>query len=387
MSKGKRDALILSLIGIILYSLAYYNFVLVDALSEFDDINSKIESAEMRKAALDEDLKNLATLQRNLEIKTVQNERLEEYLMSVSNISDNIDYIDKLAKLFTNSFTTIKVGVPKENTSKSTSTKYYEFAIDVTGKMTYSNAMNLVDYIEGGTRKVKIVLFHLTPLGPSIQNAQEPQNAVATADGDFSLKMQINLYSLNLSDIDKVYEYSRKRFNNFDEGDGVIFVPDSTTTSSVGTTTGSSGSGPIKNVITNGNDIDIQLGSFLLARQNFVITAIGNQYPIKLKPKERTEVKITFNGNNYYLSVLDNAGKAYNLNGLTKNDSIKMYVGVDFPLDIVENQNLGTDIQIINNSGKRVDLNLNDKVKRVKIKDRNGNVIVNRSEIEKVYII
>lgn len=393
MSKGTRDGLILAFIALILYGLLYYNFYLNGALVQFKDIQSKIDTAEQKKAALDEDVKNLPTLQRNLDIKNVQNERLEEYLMSEANLSDNIDYIDKLAKLFKNSFTGIKVNVPTENTSKSTSTKYYEFAIDVDANMAYEDAMNLVDYVEGGSRKVKITQFNLTPksVTTAAQNPNVNTSTSTLGQTNFAVKMQISVYALNLSNIDKVYEYSRKRFNTFDDGDGVIFVPNSTT---VGANTGSgsgvgSASQPTKvtQTVAEGIDIDISLASFLYAGQNFVIKGVGNDYPLKMKYKNRASVKITFNGNNYHVSAIDPTGKSYGLSGKTKNDVINMYVVANFPVNIKENQNLGADIQIINNSNKRVDLNLEDKVKRIKITDRNGNVIINRNEAEKVYII
>ena len=382
MSKGKRDALILTIIGLILYGLIYYNFVLVDDLAKISEIEGKISEAESKKASLDEDLKNLSVLQRNVEMKNIQNERLEEYLMNEANLSDNIDYIDKLAKLFGNRFSRISIGIPSENTSKETSTKYYQFTIDVEGSMTYSEAMNLVNYIEGGTRKVKISLFNLIPISAS--------------EDLYSIKMKIDLFALNLANIDKVYEYSRKRFNNFDESNGVIFAPTSVSAdTTVSPSTGSRTTQNIKNLpvikgsyaLTNGLDIEIKLGSYLLATQNFVVNGVDNQYPIKLRDKGRPSVKITFNDIGYNVSVVSSSGTNVDISGRISNDIIKMYVGANFPLDIPENQNLGADIQIINNSSKRVDLDLEDVVKRIKITDRNGNIINNKSDIEKVYII
>jgi len=48
--------------------------------------------------------------------------------------------------------------------------------------MTYREIMELVDYLEGGTRKVKITKFEVSPLGnkqanatPTPQNTAEPQ--------------------------------------------------------------------------------------------------------------------------------------------------------------------------------------------------------------------
>jgi hypothetical protein len=236
--------------------------------------------------------------------------------------------------------------------------------------------MNLVDYIEGGSRKVKISQFDLAPAGAVATQNQQPAQAQANPkQNKYSVKMQINLYSLNLANIDKVYEYSRKRFNNYNDGDGVIFVPDSSLISSTGGVSNTSNSSTIKQLVSEGLDLDIRLGNFLTAGPNFVIKGVGNKYPIKLKNEDRPSVKITFDDIGYSVNVVDVIGKSYDLKGRTKNDIIKMYVGANFPLDIKENQKIGADIQIINNSAKRVDLSFKDKVNRLKITDRNGNII------------
>lgn len=403
MSKGARDTLILTLIGLILYGLIYYNFVLTDAIAKVNDINSKIEAVEKEKKALDDDLKNLPNLKRNLEMKNVQNDRLEEYLMSEANLADNIEYIDKLAKLFNSSFSKVKVGKPLSNTSDGSKTKYYEFGIEVDATMNYNDAMNLINYIEGGTRKVKITVFKLTPITAPVvgnatpgQNAQDAANQVNT-ENKYAMNLSINMYSLNLSNIDEVYEYSRKRFQRFNDGDGVIFVP---AIDSAGTTGGSPNAGgtssgvvgsnvgtPIQNTVAEGNDIEVKLYSFLSAGQNFTVNGVGVRAPIKMKIKERPSVKITFNGSDYDIAVNDGIGNNHNISGYTKNDSVRMYVLADFKVTIPENYNLGADIQIVNNSNKRVDLRLNDKINRIKVTDRNGNLILNQSESEKVYII
>ncbi|WP_010249680.1 hypothetical protein [Acetivibrio cellulolyticus] len=410
MSKKIRDILILTLIGLILYGLVYYNFVLVDAMAQVKDVNAKIETAEKERQALEDDLKNLPNLQRNLEMKNVQNKRLEEYLMSEANLADNIEYIDKLAKLFKSNFSKINIGKPIENSSDATKSKYYEFAIETDTIMNYTDAMNLINYIEGGSRKVKLTVFKLTPNTPSnvAGNVAPPQNTQTVPNQQskeltYTINMKINMYSLNLSNLDKVYEYSRKRFDRFDYGDGVIFVPttggtstaagsstvsaNTVGTNNVTTNTSSASGSTIQQNVAKRSDIEIKLISFLYAGQNFTVRGNGARAPIMIRSNERPSVKITFSGNAYDVSVVDSIGKTYSINGKTENERISMYVSAYFPLEIKENQKLGADIQIINNSSKNIDLNFEDKVSRLKITDRNGNTISNQSESEKVYII
>lgn len=383
MSKGKRDALILSLIGLILYSLIYYNFVFKGAKVDIDSVQTKISEAEAKKAALDEDIKNLPTLKRNLEMKNVQNERLEEYLMSAANLPDNIEYIDKLAKLFNNKFKTVSIGRPTENSVASR--KYYQFGIEVNASMTYTEATNLINYIEGGSKKVKVTTFNITPDSSTAAipmkgtAANQPQ---ANAEQNYALKMTINLYSLELGNLDKVYEYSRNRFNRFNDTDGVVFVPTKISENSAPTA-----KSPVQEKIATGRDIDITIESFLAGGQNFWVYGAGLPNPIKYKSTQRSKVLVTFTGDNYDVYV-SNGVKSYTLKGKTiNNDTISMYVTANFPLDVPENRKVGADIQIINNSPKKVNVNLRDRVNRAKLIDRNGKDIIKMSDSEKVYII
>jgi len=389
MSKKTRDLIILIFLFLVLYGVIYYNFVLVDAMDEVERIQSKIESAQKEKKELEDDLKNIEVLKRNLEMKKTQNERLEEYLMSAANITDNIEYVDKLAKLFEKGFSKVKINKPTELKSQKTKTTYYEFGIQLTTSMTYNQILGLIDYVEGGSRKVKVSVFNMKPKEEKKGDSAQPN----TTEPIYDLELTINMYSLKLSDIDKVYEYSRKRFNRFEDGDGVIFVPlidaPGTVSTSVSVDTKDNNATKKEDFLYNSRkaDIDIRLGSFLIAGQNFVIKGVGNDFPINFRQKDRASVKITFSGDNYHVSVNGGVGSGYNLSGNIDKDVISMFVGADFPTNIKENKSLGADIQIINNSGKRVDINLYDTVKRVRITDRNGNLIIKSSDLEKVYII
>lgn len=389
MAKKTRDLLILILLFLALYGGIYYNFVLIDAMENVEDVQSKIEVAEKNKKSLEDDLKNIEALKRNLEMKNTQNERLEEYLMSAANVTDNIEYVDKLAKLFESGFEKVKIGKPKELKAIKTEKSYYQFDIDLTTSMTYNQTLNFINYVEGGSRKLKVSNFSLKP-----QNEKNQNNVTqpVTTEPIYDLEMTINMYALDLGSIDKIYEYSRKRFNRFEDGDGMIFVPsnDETGSSSTSVSLDPGSSGTVLDRLASNykrTDIDIRLGSFLIAGQNFEIKGAGNDYAINFRQKDRASVKITFSDDDYYVSVAGGVGKGYNLDGKTEHDIISMYVGANFPTDIKENGNLGADIQIINNSAKRVDVSLVDKVKRIRITDRNGNLILRNSESEKVYII
>ena len=52
-----------------------------------------------------------------------------------------------------------------------------------------------------------------------------------------------------------------------------------------------------------------------------------------------------------------------------------------------ENENLGLSIQVINDSQKPIRVQLDDKSRRAKLLDRNGNTIKRNSQIENLRVI
>jgi len=55
---------------LVLYGVIYYQFIWTPKFSlDIEDINSKIETAQKQKQKLDNDLANIETLKRNLEMK------------------------------------------------------------------------------------------------------------------------------------------------------------------------------------------------------------------------------------------------------------------------------------------------------------------------------
>ncbi len=395
MSKSKRDIAILVIIGLIFYSVIYYKFVLVDAIAKVEDINSKIELAEKKKQKLENDLKNIEQLKRSVEMKKVQDDRLDNYLLDEANLSDNIDYVDKLIKLFDNRITEANISEPKENVSNELKSKYYEFSIQMKAALSYDQTMNLVNYLEGGSQKVKITKFDMKP-DNTINNtngANTPNvpNEVAVNNDNYAIDMTINLYSISLNSLDKVYEYSRKNFLRHSprNEDGVFFAPASITSSidsnnSKSSVPSSSGSSTASVEVQK--DLQIMIDSFLAAGSNFSVYAKGES-PFGIKTTERVNVTINFRKEDYDVNVTNSLGKSYKVSGKTKNEVIGFFVTTYFTYNVKENKNLGADIQIINDSGKNIKLSLNDKNNCVVFKDRSGNLITGSSNSEKIYIL
>lgn len=410
MKFGKREGFLLTILCIALYAFIFVKFIYSGYIPQIEEIQEKIEQKTVEKETLDRDLKNIDTLKNNLNIKTVRNERLEEYLMNDANVSDSIDYIDKLTKFFQKNVSDVSIKAPVEKTvsakeaqdsknkdSKDNNNIFYEFQISFNTKMTYDEAMNLVDYVEGGTKKVKIAKFALLPAEKEAAGtANGATNNIVSNNNpnNFKVEMTVSLYALNPGNINKIYEYSRQRFNSYDSNDGIIIVPKSNTTPSNNINVPNVST----NIPTNNNtkvaqaaiprDIDLSVKSFMAAGPNFYAHGVGgyNNFA-KFKTKGTSDVQLNIHETRYDIKIVNSENETYKLEGKLPNRDIHFYVSVGFPTTIVENKNLGANIKIVNNSGKKINIHLDDKSKRARITDRSGSVILLSSEQEKVYIL
>ena len=133
--------------------------------------------------------------------------------------------------------------------------------------MTYGEAVNLVNYLEGGSRKVKISSFDLKP---RVASGNADAGYLNDPDKEVEVSMAVNLYSLSLGNANKLYEYSRTRFNRFHDGDGVFFVPTALTIGD-GNAVADAGGLPSGNAVAFNKDIEIKQQSILVGGQNFLL--------------------------------------------------------------------------------------------------------------------
>jgi len=428
----KREIFLLIILFIGIYAFIFVKFIWGGAIPEIDEIKAQIEEVKKEKAQLDEDLKNIEKLKSSLEVKNVQDQRIDEYLMSDASSADSIDYLDKLTKLFEHSVTDIsfanplKIEVPSSNKGNSSSGEgnatekkteantYYELRFSFKAEMTYDESMELVNFIEGGSRKVKISKFHLKPSsknsvktgnkannannGNNNSNGNNGENSEESSDGLFSVDMTVNMYSKNLGSINNIYNYAKNNFNRFNNNDGKVIIPNPNVNLNQNTPDGvvsyndNAGSGKSGGTVSKENkrsDIEIRLGSFMTAGPNFEIFDAGGYGNIfyRIKTKEVTQVEINLLTETFTIDVSSPENGSRRLRGALSNEEPHINVKSNFPTHIDENKNLGIDLMIRNESGKMVSIFLTDKNNSVRITDRNGSVIRGYSKSENVKII
>lgn len=388
MSIGKREKMLLIILGVVIYAYLFYTFVWVPVIPQISKKNSEITTALQQKAAMDKAVSNMDAKRLELDTGKASNERLDQYLLSNANIADSMDYLEKLTKLLGKEITDVNISKPEEksttvglegtaadkNKNNGTGRKFYELAIDFKTRLTYAEAASLVKYIEGGSLKIRISKFIVQP-PKSVQQGQ-------AADSVFEVGMTIDLYSLNSDNIDKIYEYSRDKFNRYFDDGAIPFTP---------TEVGKDGVFDVPKQANAGNNsgtvLNIKEESYLAAGDNLRISGTDESNGfISIKTMKRQEIRVNIGESSYTVETAGSDGKTVNMRGGLLQGDLNIQVNVDFPM-VKENNDLGLDIKITNNSSRKVNVILSDKAERAKIFDRSGSPIAGTNEKEKVQIM
>ncbi len=396
MKSNRGKVLILIFVFGILYAIVYYRFLWVNKFSpEFERLSLEINSKKAIKNELDQDLANIETLKREVQIKTVRDERLNEFLMAEANISDSIEYVDKLDKMFGNSLKDVNINPPVKRESSESKTAFYEFKIDFSADLTFGEILNLIDFLEGGSRKIRVPSFDIKPMREILTVAAEDdeddvekKNPLAEM---YTITLSVNLHALDEGNINTIYEFSKKRFNRFDEGGGFAFTlepkfPAGPTLALGDERDRRTGGGSENATPAFHKDITITLKSFYAGGPNVTIRDRETGKMLGEKMQGLMELDLVFDAIAYN-ATSTTAFRQTSYQGNVYNDVINIEINADFPTDVPENENLRANVKITNNSGKQIRVKNNDKVRRVHLIDRNGNHIYRNSEAENLIVI
>lgn len=446
----RREFNILAILAVALYAFIYVKFVYLPALPAIDAKKTEIAGLQKQKDSLDSDMANLELKKTDYSAKSLNNERAGEYLMETAGVADGLEYIEKISKMMGKEISSVNVNAPVEisiapvkapgaenaaaasDTASGAASKYYEFKVDFQAALTYNEAMELVKYCEGGTRKVRISDFKLSaapktattqptqpaqvqapvnqskPVAAQPGQAQTPavqtpavsqaqRNDFIMADGSdkYSISMSVCFYSLNKGNLDTMYDYSRSRFQKFQgtgkvpfiqqktDGSGNVVLPD-IASSDTGSGAGINSSGALTLASA---DLVIKETGYLVGGDNFEMYANADVNDrVWIKTKDYINILLNLNSDNYSVDALRSGSEAQSLGGRLPLRDFTVYVDLNVPY-AEENENIGMSIRISNASGRNVNVALAQRTGKVKLLDRNGNEIYMKSDSEKVYIV
>lgn len=435
MTLGKKEVKLLIVLGLLVYGFLFYVIFVNNYIPEINEVNAKLSEAQAKEKALKEDLANIEQKKSDLHSKNIIGERMGNYLLEKGDITDCIEYMEKLDRLIGKKLKDVKINEPREITftsatskssssasssdddlmgdsesstatsSVSNSNKYYEMSLDFKAELSYNEIFELLNYIEGASRKVQVAKFDMKPnkneanaaTGQNNAAKSTPtptpipgqQNGIVPIGPKYDIQMSIKLYAQELSEADKVYNFNRNKFNNFNESSGINFTIAQAYTNKDGTIIGNIQPGTQINVeqqTTSVTDVDfvIEQDGFLTAGNNLVISGVNGENGVfRYKTAGRTDVSLLLDGSKYSFVINYATGKSKTLTGKLPNRDLNMKLSAVIP-DLEVNDKIKLNLKITNNTAKKLNIKLTDALGRIKVTDRSGNVIKGTSSKEKV---
>lgn len=384
MAMKKNEIKLLIILCILVFGFVFVKFVLMTTIPKIKEAKIKLEEINAQKAALDEDYRNLNNFYSTLELRKTMNERLGEYLMDNAGISDSIEFIEKLALMMGTDIEKISLGRPSEIAGPD-GTKYYGFPVSFSAIMPYGDFKELLRYCEGGSKKIRVSSFSIKP--------EENINSDSSTDEQiFNSTISLVFYSIDKDAASELFQFSRTKFQEFKNRDGnPIYInddaelPDTDLPERVSSTQEKKSPG---NLITMNNaDFLVFHKGYLYGGYNFEIYASHNTGTrIRETTAGKIDVVITFENDSYTIKTVDENGNPGILTGDIPKKEITMYLQSNINTDVKENANLQVDISVENNSDKTIRVHIEQKGNRIKLMDRDGNVITGKNEKEKIYL-
>ncbi len=385
MNIGKREIALLSVLGVLLYGLIFYKFIYANAKPEITAKKAEIEAAQKQKDALDNDLANIESKRLELRAKSLNNERLQEYLLENGNLTDGVEYVAKLASMMPK-ISGISINAPSQKTDNGKT--FYEMAISFNCKSSYLEAMELVRFFELSTTKVRVSKFTMQPVKADAKDSTT--KGAINVNQLFDLNFTINIYSINAQAADKLTEYSRHKFTSYIGEEGVVFIPNTKVNNArsevaVAKTSSATSKAPEKADTVN-YVIDIKEYSYLVGGENLeIFGGDGAGKTIRVKTKKSHDITISLANNAYVIDSVDEYGNPDSIFGTIPGPSMGISVEADIP-NLNENKDIKLNIKIVNDSSSNIKLKLYDKQNKVNIIDRNGGAIGGSGK-EKVTIV
>ncbi|MCX8130001.1 MAG: hypothetical protein N3I35_07885 [Clostridia bacterium] len=432
MALGKREKILLVVLGILIYVLIAVKFVWIPIIPKISEKNDQLIKITMQKQALDNDRNSIENKKNEISALKITNEKIGYLLMDQANITDSIEYIEKLSALLGRDLEGINILAPversyfeslvdssdkknsKDKTEKTKKeagfkgTKFYEFGISFSTKLDYAKIVELLNYLECGSKKVRVSYFKMIPfeeekkekgkqqknglpdlakdIGKQINDKElikeierimaELEKKINSDKKLFQIDMTINLYAMKIGTIDKLFEYSRHKFSTYTSGNGLPYIPSK---KAAGTASSLAGN-------TGGSDISISLNSFLTAGDNLNISGINksSEY-LSVKTKENSDIRVTVKSSSYSIETRDSNGKPVRISGTVPARDINISISADFPA-VKDNNSLGMNITVVNDSGRNLNITLSDNSRRVNLYNENGSNIYSGSPIDKIFV-
>lgn len=397
MKLTKKEKTLIAVCAVLLYAFVFAKFVLMPSIPKIKDAQARIEDAKSRLAALESDYSNINEYKKMIEENKVIDERLGEYLMNSAGLSDSIEFVEDLALLIGTSLKSVSLGNPQQLLEGET--VYYAFPVSFNTVLSEEGLDELVKFCEGGSRKVTVRQFVIDPA--DAKKAAE-YGIVGTKEQLLNINIGLVFYSMDKDAADSFIKYTRAAFERFRDEDGnPIFIDeldktaDNTPTpaktvqaqETVANSVNNTGDNTSGEITFSNADFKIHHTGYLYGGYNFeTYTEFNRNNRIRSTIDVPMDVSLTLGKTQYTIECIDGDGHMDSITGDLPDRDFTLFIRSNIKNGVKENEDLWLNIKIRNDSGRMIIAKIEQTGDRVKLTDRNGNVINGKSEKEKVYL-
>lgn len=395
MTLTKKEKTLLIILVLLVYLFVFVKFVLLSSIPKISEAQNRIRTAQVQLDALERDYQNIDEYRKQIKENEVIDDRLGEYLMNSAGLPDSVEFVENLALLIGTKLTGISLGNPKQLVEGSTT--YYAFPVNFRTALTENGLNELLEFIEGGSRKVSVNLLNISPT--DAKSASEYGIKNLNDQLLFDVSINLSFYSMDKDAAESLVKFTRAAFERFIEDEDLPVFIENLEDFEISTPSDTRQISEAGNVQSNNTPAEITLMNadfkifhtgYLYAGYNFEVYSEYNRRDrIRSHIAVPANVTLILGKTQYTIEYADENGHTNLLTGdlpTTENRELTLFIQSNIASDVKENENLWVNLYIRNDSGKRLIVRLDQTGDRVKIMDRDGNVINGRNDKEKVYI-
>lgn len=392
MTLTKKEKTLLIILAVLVYFFVFAKFVLMSSIPKIKEVKSRIEIAQTQLDSLERDYKNINVYKSQIKENEVINERLGEYLMDSAGVSDSIEFVEKLALLMGSNLKSISLGNSMELVENNIT--YYAFPINFNTVLDEEGLNGLIEFCEGGSRKVSINLLNISPTNE--ENIEEYGVVKSNKQQLFNVNIGLVFYAMDKDSANNLAKFTKAAFERFIKDNNIpVFIEDLKETA-INTlpsddqiaSTAINQNNISSNVITLANaDFKIFHRGYLYGGYNFeTYTQFNRSDRIRSSISVPVNVSLFLGKTQYTIECVDGDGHINILTGDLPEKDYTLYIQSNINTNVRENENLWVNLRIRNDSGRKIITCIEQTGNRVKIMDRDGNEINGKNNKENVYL-
>ncbi|AGC68258.1 hypothetical protein Cst_c12670 [Thermoclostridium stercorarium subsp. stercorarium DSM 8532] len=394
MTLTKKEKAMLIILAVLVYIFVFVKFVLLSSMQKIKEAKNRIQTVQTQLDALERDYSNIETFKKQIKENEIIDERLGEYLMDNAGFADSVKFVENLALLIGTRLKGISLGSPIELTEENAT--YYAFPVSFKTILTEEGINELLKFVEGGSRKVSVNSLNITPAGD--ETASE-FGLTSSNEQLFDVNVSIYFYSIDKDAADNLARFTRAAFERFIENNDLpVFIEDTdkvdiafpSRNTQAFENTGIRNAGSSSEITLMNADFKIFHRGYLFAGYNFeTYSQFNRSERIRYHVGVPVDVTLILGKSQYTIEYADANGYNEKLTGSlpeNENRDYTFFIQSNIANDVKENENIWVNVYIRNDSGRNLIIKREQTGDRVRIMDRDGNIIERKSDKEKVYI-